>query len=167
MALKKVHYVDGQTVITAEQLNAIQDAIIALENGKAFRFIERYTATEEAQGIVIMDLDLELPISIRIKNTGENAGTGLGLSVNGVGATGSNGTMSTTGVDFAGVRAWLWKEGGKMLGKAQMANDAINNYDFGEAPERVNGIEIQTVNQGVFQDGTVLEIYAGVFPNVK
>lgn len=32
MALNKVNYVDGQTVITAENMNDIQDAIIALEN---------------------------------------------------------------------------------------------------------------------------------------
>ena len=32
MALNKVTYVDGETVITAENLNDIQDAIIALEN---------------------------------------------------------------------------------------------------------------------------------------
>lgn len=32
MALNKVNYVDGQTVITAENLNDIQDSIIALEN---------------------------------------------------------------------------------------------------------------------------------------
>lgn len=31
MALTKVEYVDNQTVITAEQMNAIQDAIIGLE----------------------------------------------------------------------------------------------------------------------------------------
>ncbi len=35
MALNKVNYVDGQTVITAENLNDIQDAIIALENAPA------------------------------------------------------------------------------------------------------------------------------------
>lgn len=35
MALNKVIYVDGQTVITAENLNDIQDAIIALENTPA------------------------------------------------------------------------------------------------------------------------------------
>lgn len=33
MALNKVTYVDGATVIYADNLNAIQDAIIALENG--------------------------------------------------------------------------------------------------------------------------------------
>lgn len=32
MALNKVTYVNNQTVITAEQLNAIQDAIMALED---------------------------------------------------------------------------------------------------------------------------------------
>ena len=32
MALNKVNYVDGETVITAENMNDIQDAIIALEN---------------------------------------------------------------------------------------------------------------------------------------
>jgi hypothetical protein len=31
MALEKVTYVDNQTVITAEQMNAMQDAIIAIE----------------------------------------------------------------------------------------------------------------------------------------
>lgn len=31
MALQKVTYVDNQTVITAEQMNAIQDAIVELE----------------------------------------------------------------------------------------------------------------------------------------
>lgn len=31
MALEKVNYVDTETVITAENMNAIQDAIIALE----------------------------------------------------------------------------------------------------------------------------------------
>lgn len=35
MALNKVNYVDGQTVITAENLNDIQEAIIALENAPA------------------------------------------------------------------------------------------------------------------------------------
>lgn len=35
MALDKVTYVDGETVITAENLNDIQDAIIALENAPA------------------------------------------------------------------------------------------------------------------------------------
>ena len=35
MALNKVIYVDGETVITAENLNDIQDAIIALENAPA------------------------------------------------------------------------------------------------------------------------------------
>ncbi len=35
MALNKVNYVDGQTVITAENLNDIQDSIIALENAPA------------------------------------------------------------------------------------------------------------------------------------
>lgn len=35
MALNKVNYVDGETVITAENLNDIQDAIIALENAPA------------------------------------------------------------------------------------------------------------------------------------
>lgn len=33
MALDKVTYVDGATVVYADNLNAIQDAIIALENG--------------------------------------------------------------------------------------------------------------------------------------
>lgn len=33
MQLKKRFYVDGQTTITAENLNDIQDAIIALEEG--------------------------------------------------------------------------------------------------------------------------------------
>lgn len=32
MALKKTNYVNGKTVITAENLNDIQDAIIALES---------------------------------------------------------------------------------------------------------------------------------------
>lgn len=34
MALNKVNYVDGETVITAENMNDIQDAIIALENAQ-------------------------------------------------------------------------------------------------------------------------------------
>lgn len=37
MALKKVEYVNGQTVITAENMNAIQDAIIALQSANALR----------------------------------------------------------------------------------------------------------------------------------
>lgn len=32
MGLNKVNYIDQQTVISAQNLNAIQDAVIALEN---------------------------------------------------------------------------------------------------------------------------------------
>lgn len=32
MALKKVNYVSGKTVITAENLNDIQDSVLALES---------------------------------------------------------------------------------------------------------------------------------------
>lgn len=44
MALVKVTYVNGVTVITAENLNAIQDAIIALENAGIPTNVVQYVA---------------------------------------------------------------------------------------------------------------------------
>lgn len=40
MALEKREYTDGETVITAENMNAIQDAIIALERTAIPRVVE-------------------------------------------------------------------------------------------------------------------------------
>lgn len=54
MALSKVVYVNGVTVITAENLNDIQDAIIALENAGIPTDVVQYVAqtltdTQKAQ----------------------------------------------------------------------------------------------------------------------
>ena len=47
MALNKVIYVDGQTVITAENLNDIQDAIIDLEQGGTITVDSALSSTSE------------------------------------------------------------------------------------------------------------------------
>ncbi|MBR3237545.1 MAG: hypothetical protein IKF99_03815, partial [Oscillospiraceae bacterium] len=47
MALNKVIYVDGETVITAENLNNIQDAIIELEQGGTITVDSALSSTSE------------------------------------------------------------------------------------------------------------------------
>lgn len=47
MALDKVTYVDGETVITAENLNDIQDAIIDLEQGGTITVDSALSSTSE------------------------------------------------------------------------------------------------------------------------
>lgn len=47
MALNKVNYVDGETVITAENLNNIQDAIIELEQGGTITVDSALSSTSE------------------------------------------------------------------------------------------------------------------------
>lgn len=57
MALNKVIYVDGETVITAENLNDIQDAIIELENAGSSSdiFWATYNSTTEAEITAAVD----------------------------------------------------------------------------------------------------------------
>lgn len=57
MALNKVTYVNGETVITAENLNEIQDAIIALENAGSSSdiFWATYNSTTEAEITAAVD----------------------------------------------------------------------------------------------------------------
>jgi hypothetical protein len=63
MALRKVTYVNNQTVISAENLNAIQDAVIALENapsgggGGGDGFSPIATVTQTANGATISITD--------------------------------------------------------------------------------------------------------------
>lgn len=66
MALNKVTYVDGETVITAENLNDIQDAIIDLEQGGTITVDSALSSTSEnpVQNKVIKQaLDAKAPLA--------------------------------------------------------------------------------------------------------
>ena len=57
MALTKRNYVSGETVITAENLNEIQDSIIALEsNGGVGMGNSVYSALSELVGLYVTEV---------------------------------------------------------------------------------------------------------------
>lgn len=68
MALTKVEYVDGETVIAGQNLNDIQDSIIALE-GKSTENGATFTPSVSESGVISWtnDKGLENPTPVNIK----------------------------------------------------------------------------------------------------
>ena len=154
-----------------ESIKTIEDKYLSSHIARTMRRVTSFVTTYAVSSIHISGLDVEPPVSIRIFNTGESVGAGLILTVNDISdsVSGGSGTAATTGTDLARIRAWLWEEDGVLVGKSIMVNDAINNYRFGVAMPRINSINIRPAysSSGMYQAGTVVEIYEGVFPNVK
>ena len=89
MGLNKVTYTNHQTVISAENMNAIQDAIIALENAKVLS--DTLASCSSAAGntdklVTLTGFTLYAGVAINIKFTYSNTAANPTLNVNGTGA---------------------------------------------------------------------------------
>ena len=142
--------------------------------GGALKLIQTIILTENAAGIEITGLNtIASTLSIRIGNTGSSCGNGLNISVNGITMRGYSGSLSCNNTDQRDVRAWLWKDGcGKLRCRSIMSNGGINIYGTGiDDPGIIESIYLTSpYNNGTdkyMQEGTIVEIYEGVFPNVS
>ena len=90
--------------------------------------------------------------------------------MNGVQNIKYTGTIEGTDTNKATVRAWLYRDGDTLYGRAIMTNTSINAYNWPEIGEITSISVCSPYNDGTtkyFQTGTIFEIYAGVYPNVN
>lgn len=133
--------------------------------------IARVVTEANAASIEVTGLSTNAEVlSLRIYNPGSNCSGGFAITVNGVRKLGYTGTIAGSSVTLAAVRAWLYRDSGKLHGRARMANDGTNTYEWPEM-EEITSIAIDSpYNDGTtkyFQAGTIFEIYEGVYPNVS
>ena len=167
----------GQTVrITEVDENGVPTAWEAVAEGWAqLKCVAKVTTESNCVGIEITDLNLSANVvSIRIFNTGSATGAGLVLAINGVKCNAFAGTLAGTSTSQACVRAWLFRDGADLYGRAAMFNGGINSYswtDFWSAFEKIESVYLTSVyNDGdtkYIQAGAIVEIWEGMYPNVQ
>ena len=133
--------------------------------------IARVVTEANAASIEVTGLSTTAEVlSLRIYNPGSTCGEGLCITVNGIRKLGYGGTISGTNTIQAFVRAWLYRDGGTLYGRSQMANEGANVYEWPEMGEITSITVDSTYNDGTtkyFQAGTIFEIYEGMYPNVQ
>lgn len=133
--------------------------------------IARVVTEANAASIEVTGLSTTAEVlSLRIYNPGSTCGEGLCITVNGIRKLGYGGTISGTNTIQAFVRAWLYRDGGTLYGRSQMANEGANVYEWPEMGEITSITVDSPYNDGTtkyFQAGTIFEIYEGMYPNVQ
>ena len=98
MALSKRTYVSGQTVITAENLNEIQDSILALEsNGGVGKDIQSASINDSGHLILTLTDGTTLDAGVAKGAQGEKGATGPAGPQGTAGAPGKDGTAGADG----------------------------------------------------------------------
>ena len=139
-------------------------------SGGGIHLIARVVTEANAASIEVTGLSTTAEVlSLRIYNPGSNCGAGLCITVNGVRKYGYMGSIKGANIEAASVRAWLYRDGDTLHGRARMENEATNVYEWPEM-EEITSIAVDSLyNDGTtkyFQAGTIFEIYEGMYPNV-
>ena len=113
-------------------------------------------------------------LSVRLYKTGTVTGNGICLAINGKQVSGAIGTQISENDFIPGVQMWIIRRGDDVIGNARMANGGFNNYTFKEFG---NSTPIESIAvwspyhitdaTKYYTAGTIVEIYEGVYPNVK
>lgn len=139
-------------------------------SGGGIHLIARVVTEANATSIEVTGLSTNAEVlSLRIYNPGSNCAGGLNITVNGVRKFGYSGTNAGSSVTLAAVRAWLYRDGDTLYGRACMTNEGINVYKWPEMKEITSIAIDSSYNDGTtkyFQAGTIFEIYEGTYPNV-
>lgn len=141
--------------------------------GSELKLLSAVTLTEDADAVEFSGFSSTAKtLSIRIGRPGaQGCGGGLRIVVNGKSVTGYYGGYGTSTDDKArDVRAWLWRDSGKINGRVVMQNNGINEYTFNIADEPITSIVITSPyhNGGdkMYRSGMHFDLYEGIFPNV-
>lgn len=113
-------------------------------------------------------------LSVRLYKTGAVTGGGICLAINGKEVTGFTGTQTSERDLTPGVQMWIIRRGDDVIAHARMANQGLNNYEFKEFG---NSTPIESIavwsayhitdTTQYYTAGTIVEIYEGVYPNVR
>lgn len=159
MALTKLPYVSGKTVITAENLNAIQESVIALENssetaGQTFQTLSNLTTTIDANST-----NTQYPSAKAAKAYVDAACAAV--SAAGVVVDSALSTSSQNPVQNSIITAELNKKlstsGGSLTGKLEMNQNDISNIGWMSIVDPDGGEGVY-FNAGYNLNGPYLEI---------
>lgn len=142
--------------------------------------VGEYTLSENATLFEVNNLNINADvISVRFKKGGTNCGNGISVWLNGVRTSSFVGTFGTT-ADAYQVLVWLWKQDNKWYWYNIQANGAVNNatYGVGAISSPISSIGLSTpymdnntaenITEGNYiASGATMQIFEGVFPNVK
>ena len=137
------------------------------------KMVASVTATENVTEFLITGLSAKLPISILLYNAGASVLGGARVSVNGVEKVGYTGTLTCSDSKRPGVLVWLYENiNNEMQGNTLMSNSGWNVLTWPNKPDVIESIGFNSgyTNDGetnFFQNGTRIEIFEGVYPNVK
>lgn len=113
-------------------------------------------------------------LSVRLYKTGAVTGNGICLAINGKQVSGAIGTQTSENDVIPGVQMWIIRRGDDVIAHAHMANQGLNNYEFKEFGNStpIESIAVWSLYHiadatKYYAAGTIVEIYEGVYPNVK
>lgn len=152
----------------------------AADSIKLLKKVGEYTLSENATLFEVNNLNINADaISLRFKKGGTNCNAGISVWLNGIRSSSYAGTFGTT-ADAYQVLVWLWKQDNQWYWYNIQANGATNNaaYSAGFISSPITSIGLSTpymdnntaedVTEGNYiASGATMQIFEGVFPNVK